>query len=98
MFRCQLSGKVSEPRVSPVRIVTQTRPKTYINYKEVFENDKKKLIEVISEGWEIVEEKLVLAETAEALNNGEIQNIQKNETFGRRSQTIKRGIETLKKS
>ena len=68
MFRCQLSGRNSVPGQSPVRLVTQTRQKTYVNYKEVFENEKKKLIEVISEGWEIVEEKLVLPEVAAALN------------------------------
>src|ERR1035437_7189518 len=64
MLRCALSGKNSIPGQSPVRVVTQTRQKTYVNYKEVIENEKKKLIEVISEGWEIVEEKLVLPDVA----------------------------------
>lgn len=73
MFKCALSGKNSIPGQSPVRVVTQTRQKTYVNYKEVIENEKKKLIEVISEGWEIVEEKLVLPEVAAALN-GKDQN------------------------
>lgn len=68
MFRCQLSGKNSVPGQSPVRIVTQTRQKTYVNYKEVIENEKKKIVEVITQGFEIVEEKLVLPEVAMALN------------------------------
>lgn len=86
MFRCQLSGKNSLPGQSPVRIVTQTRPKTYINYKEIFENDKKKLIEVQSVGWEIVEEKLVLHEVAEALNGqNKDENTQTSTILARRN-------------
>ena len=91
MFKCALSGKNSIPGQSPVRVVTQTRQKTYVNYKEVIENEKKKLIEVISEGWEIVEEKLVLPDVAKELNNGQEKIIQTERILTRGSQTIKRG-------
>ncbi len=78
-----------------MRIVTKTRPKTYINYKEVFENEKKKLIEVVTHGWEIVEEKLVSRETAEALNNGQEKVPQTDRVPARGSQTfIRRSEET----
>lgn len=93
MFRCSLSGKVSLPGESPVRIVTKTRPKTYINEKVIYENDKKKTIEILSDGWEIVEEKLVLRETAEALNNGQEKIAQTDRVLKGRSQTFKRRSE-----
>jgi|ERR1035437_4445 hypothetical protein len=96
MFRCALSGKNSIPGQSPVRVVTQTRQKTYVNYKEVIENEKKKLIEVISEGWEIVEEKLVLPEVAKALNNGQEEKLQTERILTRRGEAFKRGDKETK--
>ncbi len=97
MFKCQLSGRNSIPGESPVRIVTRTRPKMYVNKKEVFENEKKTFIEVVTHGWEIVEEKLVLRETAEALNNGQEKNAQATGIPARRSETLKRREQTFKK-
>lgn len=56
MFRSQLSGKVSDKRVSPVRVVIETRPRKYENY-----NPKTKQVK-ISYGSEIVREIIVLPE------------------------------------
>lgn len=54
MFRCQVSGKISEPREGAFKLVTKTRKKEY------FKNDIKTGQPVkIGEGTEIVEEKTV---------------------------------------
>jgi len=50
MFRCDLCKKVSKPGDRPTTIVTKRREKEY-------SNRSKKGKEIISKGWEIVEEK-----------------------------------------
>lgn len=52
MFKCSLTKKVSQPGEKPVKIVTKRRNKQYFN------RDK----ELVADGWEIVEEKLVSQE------------------------------------
>ena len=54
MFRCQVSGKLSQPREGAFKLVTKTRKREY------FKNDIKTGLPVkIGEGSEIVEEKIV---------------------------------------
>lgn len=60
MFRCQLSGKVSKPGEKGIKIVTKTRKKNYFKLDE-----KTNELVKVSEGWEIVQEKLVLKSEAE---------------------------------
>lgn len=55
MFKCQVSGRISKPGEKPYKIVTKTRPKTYVSTKKVGD----KVIENTTNGWEIVEEKIV---------------------------------------
>lgn len=55
MFICEVSGRVSKPGEKPYKVVTKTRPKTYLNKKKVGD----KTIETATQGWEIVEEKIV---------------------------------------
>ena len=50
MFRCDLCKKISEPGDRPTMIVTEKREKEY-------SNRSKKGKEIISKGWEIVQEK-----------------------------------------
>jgi len=49
MFICAITGKVSEPREKMIKVVVETRPRTYTNYNILGD-------EVISKGWEIVKE------------------------------------------
>ena len=87
MFRDQITNEQSAPKVKGVKIVTKTRPKVY--YGERLNAETKKMETVlVAEGWEIVEEKLVLPETARGLANGEVQAPQTKSTFARRSETI----------
>lgn len=62
MFKCQLTGKLSQPGEKAVRIVTKTRQRIYTR-----ENPKTKETEIIGKGWEIVQEKLVLQATADKI-------------------------------
>lgn len=64
MFKCQATGKISKPGEKPVRVVLETRPKTYENeYKD--EDDKWRSFK--SEGYEIVREIIVSAEYYETI-------------------------------
>lgn len=63
MFKSQLSGKVYGPGISPVRIVTEMRPKTYENY------DGRDVIR--TEGWEIVKEITVGPDEVENVKTAE---------------------------
>jgi hypothetical protein len=67
MFRDQLTGKQSQPGQKASHIVTKTRPKEY--WADVY-NRKTKEVErkLVGKGFEIVEEKMVLPETAEEFN------------------------------
>lgn len=60
MFRCEVTGKVSKSGEKPVRIVTKTRPKQYFKWDKGVQT-------LISTGWEIVEEKIVLPSVAKQL-------------------------------
>ena len=66
MFKCELTGKQVGPRVSPVRVVLETRQKKYTNQVD------KKIIE--STGWEVVKEALVDPEVARKMNTGDADN------------------------
>ena len=60
MFKCQISGRISEPGEASFKLVTKTRKRDY------FKNDVKTGLPVkIGEGWEIVEEKQVCKEVFE---------------------------------
>lgn len=63
MYRCQVTNKLSEPGIKAYKVVTKTRPKTYRNVVKQGEKD----VEIISHGWEIVEEQLVCKEVYEKL-------------------------------
>lgn len=58
MFRCQLTGEVSEPKEKPVRVVTQTRPRTYVNFVR---DEELKVHKVETQGSEIVKEIVIRA-------------------------------------
>ena len=58
MFICEYSGKLSEKGVSPVKVIIETRPKTF----EV--KDKKGRVRKLVHSWEIVKELKVLPELA----------------------------------
>lgn len=64
MFRSQLSNKQYGPNISPVKVVTQTRPRTYINTYRTKEGPLKT---VVSQGWEIVQELSVGPDEVERL-------------------------------
>lgn len=64
MFKCQISGKISKPGEKPFRIVTKTRAKTYVNKRKVGE----KLVELVTTGWEIAEERVVCKEIYDNYN------------------------------
>jgi len=54
MFRCAVTGKVTKPGEPLTRVVVETRPQTYVNFKfneETLETDK-----IVSSGEEIVRE------------------------------------------
>lgn len=53
MFRCGISGEVSEPREKPVKMVLATRPARYTNQ---ITNEELKEEIVISSGYEIAKE------------------------------------------
>lgn len=65
MFRCQVSGKVSQPGEKAHKIVTKTRPRTYTN--RVMRGEKE--IVITSQGFEIVEELLVCEEVYNKVTN-----------------------------
>ena len=83
MFRCQLTGKLSKPNEKGVKIVTKTRQKTYTNVLKRGERE----ITITSEGYEIVEEKLVLASVAAKLNKGN-ENVKQQPKANVRSTSI----------
>jgi hypothetical protein len=59
MFRCQVTGELSNPNEKPVKVVVQTREVQYKNHMN----------EVIGTGWEIVKEISVRVNNVEkALN------------------------------
>lgn len=76
MFRCQLSGKLSKPNEKGVKIVTKTRKKEYYKIdretKQLVLDQKTGQPILLGTGWEIVEEKLVLASEAAKLNKGQV--------------------------
>jgi hypothetical protein len=65
MFKCQVSGRVSKSGEKPFKIVTKTRKKTYEN--KIMRGEREHTI--TSEGWEIVEEKLVCEKVYNRLMN-----------------------------
>lgn len=87
MFRDQITGQVSQPKEKGVKIVTKTRPKSYYGEKLNAETKKMETV-LIAEGFEIVEEKLVLPETARGLENGKIEASQTKPTSTWRGSTI----------
>lgn len=75
MFRDKVTGKLSRPLQKGEKVVTKTRPKQYYGF--VYNKEtKKKEEKLVAEGWEIVEEILVLPETAEKIRNGQVPNTQ----------------------
>lgn len=54
MFRCDVTGKTTSPRVPLTRIVVETRPKVYINWK--FNPDTLETDKIVSHGYETVKE------------------------------------------
>lgn len=54
MFKCAITGKITKPREPLVRVVVETRPKTYVNYKWDEETGEK--IRIESKGYETVRE------------------------------------------
>lgn len=56
MFKSQLTGKQYGPGVKPVRVVVETRPKTYRNE---YRNYEGRVTVKFSEGTEIVRELVV---------------------------------------
>lgn len=64
MFKCQVTRKNSMPGEKPKKVVTKTRTREY------FKMDSRTGLPVkIGEGWEIVEEKMVLESVAKELKN-----------------------------
>jgi hypothetical protein len=59
MFRCAVTGKVTEPREPMFKVVIEQRPKQYDNI--IFDDEGKGEI-IYSKGWEIVKEICVSAE------------------------------------
>lgn len=57
MFRCELTGEVSEPREKPVKVVVATRNRTYSNFVRGEEGWEEK----VTYGTEIVKEVSVRA-------------------------------------
>lgn len=55
MFRCELTGELSNDREKPVKLIVEKRPKQYLNEYN----------EVVAEGWEIVKELKVRASNLE---------------------------------
>lgn len=68
MFRCQVTGKVSQPGEKSHKVVTKTRPKTYTN--RVMRGDKE--VVITSQGWEIVQELVVCEEVYNRIVNESI--------------------------
>lgn len=95
-----MSGTQSEPSQKPIRIVTQTRPKTYYGERMNPETKKFETV-VIGTGSEIVEEKLVLPAVAQQYYQGTLnvqeQNAQKNSSSTRPSEGFGSRIKTVKK-
>lgn len=52
MFKCQISGRISEPGEKSFKIVTKTRPKTYVS--ERTQGERK--VRVTTQGFETVQE------------------------------------------
>lgn len=71
MYRDQITGELSKPSQKSAKIVTKTRPKQYFGERENKETKRMESV-VIGEGFEIVEEKTVLPETAVKFNQGEL--------------------------
>lgn len=73
MFKCEISKKISKPGEKPVKLVTQTREVIY--YKKVKNSEGQLVVAfdktgnpvVQGQGWEIVQEKLVLQSVAEKM-------------------------------
>lgn len=54
MFRCAVTGKITKPGVPLTRLVIETRPKTYVNFK--FNPDTLETDKIVSHGYETVKE------------------------------------------
>lgn len=54
MFKCAVTGEVTEPREPQTKVVVQTRAKQYVN--EVWDEETGKRIVIHSQGHEIVKE------------------------------------------
>lgn len=60
MFKCQISGRISQPRERAFKIITKTRNKTYTLTR--FNSVEKTEFQVESQGSEIVQELMVCEE------------------------------------
>lgn len=54
MFRCAVTGKITKPGEGMTRLVIETRPRTYTNFK--FNQDTLEVDKIISHGYETVKE------------------------------------------
>jgi hypothetical protein len=70
MFICAVTGKVSEPREKMIKVVVETRPRTYLNWNA--DGD-----EVVSHGSEIVREIGVTKEGFDQLVKQEVSKFSK---------------------
>jgi hypothetical protein len=67
MFKCAITGKTSKAREPMTKVVTATRPKTYLNHK--MDPDTLEWEEVHSTGYETVSEIPVSAEGMKILQD-----------------------------
>ncbi len=65
MFRCQLTGRQSSLGVSPVRLITHRRHRTYDKTVYDLESRTVSTITAASSGWEIVREMSVCQSAAD---------------------------------
>ena len=54
MFRCAVTGKLTKPREPQIKIVVETRPKEYVNFK--WDEETREKIRIESRGFETVKE------------------------------------------
>jgi len=68
MFRCAVTGKITQPGEPQFKVVVETRPQTYVNFK--FDEETLETEKIVSSGEEIVREINVSAEGLAILEKG----------------------------
>ncbi len=73
MFRCAITGNVTKPGEPMTKVVVETRPTTYVNYKWDEEADEK--VRIDSKGFETVKEIAVSQEGLKQIENYKVAEV-----------------------